>query len=65
MDGPKANYTERSKSERERQISSNNTYIWNLDRWYTDDPIYRAAKGDADIKDRLLNTAGEGKGGMI
>ena len=31
----------------------------------TDDPIYTAAKRDADIKDRLLDTTGEGEGGMI
>ena len=41
------------------------THIYGIQRDGTDDPIYRAAKGDADIKDRFLNTAGEGKGGMI
>ena len=31
-DEPRAYYTERSKSERERQISYINAYIWNLER---------------------------------
>ena len=28
-------HTEWSKSEREKQISYINTYIWNLEKWYT------------------------------
>ena len=31
---PRAYYTELSQSEREKQISYTNTYIWNLERWY-------------------------------
>jgi len=34
VDGPRAYYTEWSKSEREKQISYINAYIWNLERWY-------------------------------
>ena len=34
VDEPRANYTEWSKSEREKQMSQINTYIWNLERWY-------------------------------
>ena len=30
MDGPRVCHTERSKSEREKQIPYVNTYIWNL-----------------------------------
>ena len=30
MDGPRDCHTERSKSEREKQIMYANTYIWNL-----------------------------------
>ena len=41
------------------------THIYGIQRDGTDDPIYRAAKGDADKKDRLLDRAGEGKGGMM
>ena len=43
VDEPKAYYTERSKLEREKQISYINTYIWNLERWYQD-PRCRTAK---------------------
>ena len=42
MDEPTAYYTQRSKSEKERQISYINTYIWNLES--TDDSTCRAAK---------------------
>ena len=34
MDEPRVYYTELSQSEREKQISYTNTYIWNLERWY-------------------------------
>ena len=32
VDEPRVYYTEWSKSERERQISYTNAYIWNLER---------------------------------
>ena len=41
------------------------THIYGIQRDGTDDPIYTAAKRDADIKDRLLDTTGKGEGGMI
>ena len=62
MDKPRAYYKEWSKSERERQISYIHTYIWTLDRWYQQ---YYVSKRDTDIKNRLLDTVGEGEGGMI
>ena len=34
VDEPRAYYTEWSKSEREKQISYTNAYIWNLERFY-------------------------------
>ena len=34
VDGPRVCHTEWSKSERERQISYINAYMWNLDKWY-------------------------------
>ena len=42
VDEPRAYYTELSKSEREKQISYINTYIWN-EKDGTDEPICRAA----------------------
>ena len=64
MDVPGAYHTEWSKSQRERQILYINTYIWNLERWYWWSYI-QGSKGDTDIKNRLLNSVGEGEDGMI
>ena len=40
MDGPRDNHTKRSKSERERQIPYEITYMWNL-KYGTNEPIYK------------------------
>ena len=56
--------TEWSKSEREKQILYINAYIWDLERWYRWSYL-QGSKGDADAKNRLLDSAGEGMGGMI
>ena len=53
VDEPRASYTEWSKSEREKQISYINTYIWNL----------KNATNEL-VKNGLVNTAEEGEGGM-
>ena len=34
MDGPRDCHTEWSKSDRERQVSYNIAYVWNLKNWY-------------------------------
>ena len=34
MDGPRDYHTKWSKSDRERQISYDITYIWSLKKWY-------------------------------
>ena len=64
MDEPRAYYTEWSQSERERQISHINAYIWNLERWYQRSYI-KGSKGDPGVKNRLLDSVGKGEGGMI
>ena len=64
VDESRAYYTEWSKSERERQIQCINAYTWNLERWYQQS-YTQGSKGDTDIKNRLLDSVGEGKGGMI
>ena len=52
----RACYTEWSKSEKEKQISSINAYIWNLERWYW--WIYlQGGNGDTDIENRLTDTS--------
>ena len=64
MDETGAYYTEWSKSERERQIGHINTYTWNLERqlqW----PFMQGSKRDIDVKNRLLDSVGEGESGMI
>ena len=64
MDEARAYYTEGIKSERERQILYINAYIWNLEGqyWWS---YLQGSKRDTDIKNRVLHTVGEGKGGMI
>ena len=52
------------KLEREKQISYTNAYLWNLERWYWWTSL-QESNGDADIENRLLDTVGEKKGGMI
>ena len=57
VDVPRACYTEWSKSESERQILYNDTYIWNLEGWYW--WIHsQSTNGDTDIKNRLMNKGG-------
>ena len=41
MDGPRDCHTEWSKSDRERQISYDITYMWKLKKKATDELIYK------------------------
>ena len=41
MDGPRDCHTERSMSEREKQILYINAYMWNLKKIGADDLIYK------------------------
>ena len=55
VDEPRAYYTEWSKSEREREISYNNAYIWSLEKYYW--KIYlQGSSGEKDIDNRLMDT---------
>ena len=58
-DGTKDSYSEWSQSERERQISYDIIYMWNL-KYGTDEPIYRT-ETDSDIENRLVIAKGEGR----
>ena len=49
-------------SEREKQLSYPNTYIWNLEKWCWRTYL-QGRNRDTAIEDRLLDTAGEGEGG--
>ena len=64
VDEPRAYNTECSKSERERQILCINAHTWNLERWYWQSYV-QGSKGDTDVKNRLLDSVGEGEGGII
>ena len=64
MDETGAYYIRWSKSERKTPIQYINTYIWNLERWEWW-PYMLNIKRDTDIKNRLLDSVGEGKGGMV
>ena len=59
----RAYYTEWSKSEREKQISYINTYLCKLELWYWWTYL-QDNKGEANIRNRLLDTVGKGVGGM-
>ena len=61
---PRAYYIEWNKSERERQILHIKTHMWNLESWHWWSYM-QGRKGDTDIKNRLLDSVGEGEGGMI
>ena len=40
-----------------------NTYLWNLEKWYWSTYL-QGRSGDTDIENTLVDTAGEGEGGM-
>ena len=51
-------------SQKEKDKHYINTYIWNLERWYWQS-YTQGSKGDTDVKNRLLDSVGKGKGGMM
>ena len=64
MDGPRDDHTKWSKSDRERQILYDITYMWNLKKWYKWTHLqnrYRLT----DIENKLTATKREtGRGGI-
>ena len=64
MDETGAYYTEWSESERERKMLYINAYTRNFERWYWLSYM-QGSKEDTDIKNKVLDSVGEGKGGMI
>ena len=61
VDEPRAYYTEWSKSERKKQISYIDTYIWNLEGWYWW-ICSQSSNGDSDTENRLMDKGGEEEG---
>ena len=57
VDEPRAYYTDWSKSEREKQISYINTYMWNLEKWcrWT---YLQSRNRDTDLENKFMNTRG-------
>ena len=63
MDGPRDYHTKWSESDRERQISYDITYMWNLKKWYKWSYLQNR-NGLTDIENKLMVTKGErGSGG--
>ena len=57
VDGPRDCHTEWSKSEREKQISYNIVYMWNLEKWYI--WTYSQSRNrDIDIENKCMDTKG-------
>ena len=55
VDGPTVCHTERSKSEREKQISYINTYIRNLEKWYRRTYL-QGRNRDTDVENKHMDT---------
>ena len=54
-------YIEWSKSERKKQISYINAYLWNQERWYWW-TYSESSNRDTDIENRLVAKGGEEEG---
>ena len=57
MDATRDSHT---KSERERQIPHDVTYMWNL-KYGTDEPIYKSRNRLTDMENRLVVSKEEGE----
>ena len=68
-DGPRVCHTQWSKSEREKQISYINTYMWNLEKWYRWTGL-QGRNRDTDVENKRMDTkwgetgGSDGGGGM-
>ena len=61
VEGPRDCHTEWSKSEREKQISYINTYMWNLEKWYRW-PYLQSRNRGTDVENKYMDTKEEGEG---
>ena len=57
-------YTERSKSEREKQMLYINAQIWNLEKWYRR-AYLEGRNRDIDAENGQVGTAGRGRGDKL
>ena len=63
VDGPRDCHAEWSKSEREKQISYINAYMWNLEKWYRWTSL-QGRNRDIDIENKHMDTKGGRGSGM-
>ena len=63
MDRPRDCHTEWSKSDRERQISYDIAYMWNLKKWYKWTYLQNRNRV-TDVENKLMVTRGERVGGI-
>ena len=61
MDATRDDHTKWSKSDRERQIPYDITYMWNL-KYDTNEPIYKT-NWVTDVENKLWLPRGKGVGG--
>ena len=57
VDGSRDCHTEWSKSEREKQISYINAYMWNLGKWYRWTGV-QGRNWDTDVENKRMDTKG-------
>ena len=57
VDGPRECHTEWSKSEREKQVSYINAYMWNLEKWYRWSYL-QSRNRDTDVENKCMDTKG-------
>ena len=62
MDGPRDYHTKWSKSDRERQISYDIAYMWNLKKWYKWTSLHNRNR-PTDLENKLTVTKGETRQG--
>ena len=65
MDGPRDYHIKWSKSDRERQISYDITYMWNLKNETNELIYWYKTEVDPNIENKLMVTKGERGGGGI
>ena len=58
MDGPRGYYAKWNKSDRERQMPYDFTYMWNLKKWYKWTYLQNRNRL-TDIENKLMVTKGE------
>ena len=64
VDGPSDCHTEWSKSEREKQISYINAYMWNLEKWYRWTSL-QGRNRDIDVENKCMDTKAGKRGGGV